>query len=147
MREQLARTLAELRELARGLHPHELTDNGLAAAVTSLAEESALPVELSLEVGRLPEEVEAALYFVVAEALANAVKYAAASRMTVAVTVNPTTARVEVTDDGAGGADPDRGTGLRGLADRLEALGGVLRVQTAPEHGTRVSGEVPLDGP
>jgi signal transduction histidine kinase len=144
IREQLEGTLAELHELARGLHPSELSENGLAVALAPLAARSPLPVELSVEVVRLPGEVEVAVWFVCAEALANAVRYSGASQATVAVVADGRVARVEIADDGSGGADLDRGTGLRGLADRLDALGGTLRVESPPGGGTRVIGELPL---
>jgi signal transduction histidine kinase len=141
---QLDRTLAELGELARGLHPHALVEDGLGEALRMLAADSALPVDLSLSSGRLPRDLEPAVYFVCAEAIANAVKYAAASRVDVRVTVDGATVLAEIADDGIGGADRSRGTGLTGLADRVEALGGRLHVVSPPGAGTRVVAELPL---
>jgi signal transduction histidine kinase len=144
--EQLARTRGELRELAAGLHPGGLEEGGLSAALTSLAARSPLPVEVSAPDARLPEEIATAVYFVCSEALANVVKYAGATRVDISVTRAEARLLVGVADDGAGGADPRAGTGLRGLADRLEALGGTLQVESPPGRGTRLSAELPLDG-
>jgi signal transduction histidine kinase len=142
--EELALALAELRELARGIHPAVLSDRGLGAALEALAGRSPVPVTLSaMPGGRLPEAVEAAAYFVVAEALTNVVKYADASQATISVTQHNGTAVVEITDDGVGGADPRRGTGLRGLADRVAALDGHLALESAPGRGTRLRAEIP----
>jgi len=143
---QLARALADLHDLARGLHPRALTEQGLAAALASLARRSPVPVELAVPAGRLPAEVEAAAYFICSEALANATKYASASRAVVRVTADDRAALVEIFDDGVGGADPAQGSGLRGLADRVEALGGALRLESPPDGGTRLSAELPLHG-
>ncbi|HYM58534.1 MAG TPA: histidine kinase [Solirubrobacteraceae bacterium] len=142
--EELTLALAELRELARGIHPVVLSDRGLDAALKALAGRSPVPVTLAaMPDGRLPEAVEAAAYFVVAEALTNVVKYADASQATVSVTRHNGTAVVEVTDDGVGGADPRLGTGLRGLADRVAALDGRLALQSEPGRGTRLRAEIP----
>jgi signal transduction histidine kinase len=141
---QLDRTLAELGELARGLHPHALVEDGLGEALRMLAADSALPVDLSLSSGRLPRDLEPAVYFVCAEAIANAVKYAAASRVDVRVTVDGATVLAEIADDGIGGADRSRGTGLTGLADRVEALGGRLSLRSPRGEGTVLSAELPL---
>ena len=105
-----------------------------------------MPVELTVPAGRLSAEVEAAAYFVGSEALANAAKYASASRVFVKVTADDRRALVEIVDDGVGGADPAQGSGLRGLADRVEALGGQLRLESPPGVGTRLSAEIPLRG-
>ena len=145
-RGQLARTLADLRDLAGGLHPRALTEDGLAAALASLARRSPVPVELAVPAERLPAEVEVAAYFVCSEALANVAKYASASRAVVRVTADDRAALVEVVDDGVGGADPAQGSGLRGLADRVEALGGALRLESPPGVGTRLAAELPLHG-
>ena len=141
---QLDRTVAELRRLAHGLHPRVLTERGLAAALASLAERTAVRVELDVTGERLPRPVEAAAYFLCSEAIANAAKHAPNS--TVAVTVGAAGGRaaIAVADDGPGGADPARGSGLRGLADRVEALGGTLRVESPPGQGTRLTAEIPL---
>ncbi len=145
--DQLARTLADLRDLAGGLHPRTLTEQGLEAALVSLARRSPVPVELAVPVERrLPAEVEAAAYFICSEALANVAKYASASRVVVRVTADERAALVEIVDDGVGGADPEHGSGLRGLADRAEALGGAFRLESPPGGGTRLSAELPLHG-
>jgi signal transduction histidine kinase len=143
-RDELARALEELRELARGIHPAVLTDRGLEPALEALAERAPLPVSLDqMPAERLPAPVEAAAYFVVAEALTNVVKYADASTAAVRIRRNGSYAVVEVRDDGVGGADPAVGTGLRGLADRLAALDGRLEVHSPPGEGTTVRAEVP----
>ena len=141
--EELALALAELRELARGLHPAVLTDRGLRAAVEMLAGRSPVPVEIDdIPEERLPEPVEAAAYYLIAEALTNVAKYARASSVRVRVTAGDDVV-VEVSDDGAGGADPGGGSGLRGLADRVEALGGSLAVTSPPGAGTSLRAEIP----
>src|SRR4051794_32393363 len=143
-REELATALAELRELARGIHPAILTDRGLAPAVEALAERAPLPVSLqAMPDQRLPAPVEAAAYFVVAESLTNVAKYARAQHATVSVQQDDGFAVVEVRDDGVGGANPRGGTGLRGLADRLAALDGRLEVHSPPGEGTLVRAKVP----
>jgi signal transduction histidine kinase len=144
--EQLARAREELRELAAGLHPGGLDRGRLAGALASLVARSPVPVELSVPDARLPDEIATAAYFVCAEALANVVKYAGASCAVVSVSVGERRAHVVVGDDGVGGADPAGGTGLRGLADRLEALGGTLELDSPPGGGTRVTAELPLRG-
>jgi signal transduction histidine kinase len=140
---QLRAAREELRELARGIHPTALTEGGLRAALPELAKRANVPVELHVVAGRAPAPVEAAAYFVCAEALANVAKYAAATRVTIAVRREPGRLVVRVADDGAGGADPARGSGLRGLADRIEALGGRLSVESPPGAGTRLEAELP----
>jgi signal transduction histidine kinase len=143
-RDELARALEELRELARGIHPAILTDRGLEAALEALAERAPLPVTLdAMPPERLPASVEAAAYFVVAEALTNVAKYAGATRAVVRIGRDDGYAVVEVADDGVGGADPTIGTGLRGLADRLAALDGRLEVHSPPGEGTIVRAKVP----
>jgi signal transduction histidine kinase len=146
VQQQLTRVLEELQELAAGLHPRGLAQGGLAGALASLAEHSPVPVDLSVPNDQLPEEIATAAYFVCSEALANAVKYAGATRVAITVTVDVKSVRVTICDDGVGGANPAAGTGLRGLADRLEALGGVLGVDSPPGGGTRVTAELPLGG-
>jgi signal transduction histidine kinase len=143
--DELNRALEELRELARGIHPAVLSDRGLKAAIEALAGRSPVPVELErTPPERLPPPVEAAAYFVVAEALTNVVKYANASQARVSVSRSNGHAVVEVADDGVGGADPGRGSGLRGLADRISALDGTL-VLTSPEGaGTLLRAEIPV---
>ena len=143
--EAVAQASAELRELAHGIHPAVLTERGLAAAVGALAGRAAVPVEvLETPDGRLPPAVEAAAYFVVAEALTNVAKYAQASAATVAVHVSRDSLVVEVRDDGVGGATADAGSGLRGLADRVGALDGTLTVASPPGQGTRLRAVIPL---
>lgn len=144
-REELAQALEELRELARGIHPAVLTDRGLDAALEALAARSPLPIDINGPSGRLPAPVEAAAYYVVSEALANVAKYAQASAVEVTVEQMNGMAVVEVSDDGVGGADPLRGSGLRGLADRVASLSGKLDVQSPPGVGTRVRAEIPLE--
>ncbi len=144
--EELALGLEELRELARGIHPAILTDRGLAPAVEALATRATLPVEINgLPSERLPEPIEAAAFYVVSESLANVAKYADASRAQVDLARDDGVLVVEVSDDGVGGADPGKGSGLRGLSDRVEALGGRLRVSSERGLGTTVRAELPLD--
>jgi signal transduction histidine kinase len=141
---QLAEALAELRDLARGIHPAILTEAGLAPALESLAERAPTPTVVQIATSaRLPEAVEASIYFVVSEALANVAQHACATSVEVRVSLDAGRARVEVSDDGIGGADADRGTGLRGLADRVAALQGRLLVESPPRKGTRVVAEIP----
>jgi PAS domain S-box-containing protein len=143
--DELAHALEELRELARGIHPAVLTDRGLEPALQALVLRAPLPVTLAeAPEGRLPEPVEAAAYYVVAEALTNVAKYADASAATVRVSRVNGRAVVEVADDGVGGADPVNGSGLRGLADRVEALDGRLEVRSARGSGTTVRAEIPI---
>jgi len=143
--EELTRALEELRELARGIHPAVLSDRGLQAAVEALAVRSPLPVKIEeVPEERLPEPVEAAAYFVIAEALTNVAKYADASEATVAVKRVNGHAQVEIRDDGVGGADPCRGSGLRGLADRVGALDGSLALDSPPGSGTTLRAEIPV---
>jgi PAS domain S-box-containing protein len=142
--DELALALAELRELARGLHPAVLSDRGLRAAVEMLAGRSPVPVEIvDIPDERLPEPVEAAAYYLIAEALTNVAKYANASTVRVRVVATDAAVAVEVSDDGIGGADPATGSGLRGLADRVEALGGSLEVVSPPGAGTSLRAEIP----
>ena len=144
---ELTRALDELRELARGIHPVVLTERGLDAAVEGLARRSPVPVRLDTLGERLPAPIEAAAYYVVSEALANAAKYAQAT--TVGVRIDRADGRilVDVADDGIGGADPSHGTGLHGLADRLEALDGTLSVESPDGGGTRIHAEIPVREP
>jgi signal transduction histidine kinase len=142
----LADALYELRELARGIHPAILSEGGLGPALKALARRSAVPVELEVDIeARLPEQVEVASYFVVSEALANAAKHARASVAHVDVEVVGSHLQVLVRDDGLGGADPSRGSGLTGLADRVQALGGTLTVLSPPGRGTTMRAELPLE--
>ena len=141
---ELAKATEELRELARGIHPAILSDRGLEAAVESLAQRAPLPVEIDASVdGRLPEPVEAAAYFVVSEALTNVVRHSGAGRAEVGIRRDNGRLVVEVADDGTGGANP-AGSGLRGLADRVAALDGRLRVDGPAGGGTIVRADIPL---
>jgi signal transduction histidine kinase len=141
---ELALALQELRELARGIHPAMLTDRGLYAALESLAERSPVPVRLDADSReRLAEPVEAAAFYVASEALTNVAKYAHANEVAVAVTRDDGRVTITIADDGVGGADPLLGSGLRGLVDRVEALGGTLRVTSPPGEGTVVEAELP----
>jgi signal transduction histidine kinase len=141
--DELRRALDELRELARGIHPAVLTDQGLGAAVRSLAERSTTPVAIVVPEERLGESVEAAAYFLVSESLANVAKYAHASSVLVHITRRNGSAVIEVDDNGVGGADPARGSGLRGLSDRVQALDGTFRVDSPIGGGTHVHAEIP----
>ena len=143
--EDLKRALEELQELARGLHPAILTDRGLVPALQSLANRAPFPVEVAGGApARLPEAVEAAVYYVVAESLTNAAKHAGASAAFVELSTTTDTVVVEIRDDGSGGATLTGGTGLRGLADRVEALGGELRLESDAAGGTVIRAELPL---
>jgi signal transduction histidine kinase len=145
--EELEQALSELRELARGLHPAVLADRGLAPALETLASRAPLPVLVEgVPEERLGPALEAAVYFVVAESLTNAVKHAEASEVHVHMALSGGELVVEIADDGHGGADPARGSGLRGLADRVEALGGSLAVESRPGTGSVVRARLPLDG-
>ena len=140
--------LEELREIARGIHPAVLTEGGLRPALRALARRSAVPVSLDVQVaGRLPEPVEIAAYYAVSEALTNVAKYAHASAAEVEVAVGDGVLRVDVRDDGRGGADFGRGSGLLGLKDRVEALGGWISLQSAAGAGTIMQIALPLDDP
>jgi PAS domain S-box-containing protein len=141
--EELALGLQEVRELAGGLHPAVLSERGLAVALEALALRAPVPVELEAALDRrLPEQVEAAAYYVVAEGLANIHKHAGATRVVVRAVADDSTLVVEVADDGVGGAD-EEGSGLRGLVDRVEALGGNLTLESPPGAGTRLRAELP----
>jgi signal transduction histidine kinase len=142
-RQEIATSLEELRAVARGLHPAVVSEHGLAVALESVAARAPVPVRLVVDPERLPEQLEVAAYYVVSESLANIAKHARASSATIDVARSHGLVVVEVTDDGIGGADSERGSGLRGLADRVEALGGTLRVWTPSGGGTRVRAEIP----
>ncbi len=143
---ELKQAMAELRELARGIHPAILTEEGLPAAVEALADRSSLPVRVQADFdARLPGPIEATAYFVVAESLTNVTKHARASRARVELSRCDRTLRVEVTDDGIGGANASRGSGLRGLEDRVAAVRGSFQVKNLPGGGTRVLAEIPCD--
>jgi len=141
---RLASAIAELEELGRGLHPRLLSERGLEGALAELAERSVLPVEVSVASSRLPEELEAAIYFICSEALANAAKHAAATKVVIDVAARDGALFVLVADDGQGGAGVGGGSGLRGLADRVEALGGDLRIESPPGGGTLIAARLPL---
>ena len=143
-KQEIALSLDELRDVARGLHPAVLSGHGLAVAVESVVARAPVPARLTVTLdGRMPEPVEVAAYYVVCEGLANVGKHARASLTTVDIQRVDDTLIVEIVDDGVGGADTERGSGLRGLADRVEALGGRLRVWTPTGKGTRVRAEIP----
>jgi signal transduction histidine kinase len=144
MAKGLEGALEELQEIARGIHPAILTDGGLAPALRTLARRSAVPVVLAARIGsRLPESVEVAAYYVVSEALTNAAKHARASVVRVAAEVLDGTLELSVSDDGVGGADPARGSGLVGLTDRVDALGGVIEVTSRAGQGTTLRVTLP----
>jgi hypothetical protein len=144
---ELDDAIEDLRELARGLHPAIVSDAGLAAGVESLAERPGIPVELTLDVpDRLPEEVEVAAYYLVAECLTNANKHSGAHRVAVGIRVVDEVLEVTVADDGRGGASIS-GSGLTGLTDRLGALAGLLAVESDADHGTTVIGTIPIQAP
>jgi signal transduction histidine kinase len=145
--EELQTSLGELRELARGIHPAVLSERGLEPALEALASRAPVPVTVRAEGERLPAPVESAAYFVVSEALANVAKYARATQATVIVRRSNGRATVEVSDDGIGGADAARGSGLRGLADRVAALDGSLSLDSPAGQGTRVQAEIPVAPP
>jgi len=145
--EDLRGALADLRDLARGLHPAVLSERGLPSALQMLATRSAVPVELDADLEReLPGGHETALYFVAAEALTNVAKYARASIARVTLRCDAQWAEITITDDGVGGAEPELGSGLRGLSDRIEALGGRLAVASPPAKGTTVTARIPMAG-
>jgi signal transduction histidine kinase len=146
--EELRTGLSELRELARGIHPAVLTDRGLEPAIQALV--SRVPVAVTVDADveeRLPDPVEVAAYFVVSEALANVAKYARATHATVEVRRVNGSVRVQVTDDGIGGADVSEGSGLRGLTDRVAALDGTLELESPAGRGTRLHAEIPVRPP
>lgn len=146
--EGLANVLGELREISRGVHPAILSEGGIGPAVKSLTRRAALPVNLDVRVAeRLPEAVEVAAYYVVSESLANAVKHASASAAEVEVKIDNGALRVRVRDDGTGGADPAKGSGIVGLRDRVEALGGSMVLASPPGEGTSMLAEFPLEIP
>ena len=146
VRREIATSLEELRDVARGIHPAVLTGHGLAVALESLAAKAPVPLRLEVELdGRPPEPVEVAAYYVACECLANIGRHAQARSAVIEVTLAQGSLVVEVVDDGMGGADVERGSGLRGLADRVEALGGRLRVWSPRDGGTRVRAELPCE--
>ena len=141
---EIGRARAELQEFAQGIHPRVLTEGGLAAALADLSRRAPVPVELAAPAERVPVALEAAAYFVCSEALANIGKYSGASKAEIDVSLDADRLVVAVRDDGVGGAALEKGSGLRGLADRVEALGGRLTVDSPPEKGTLLVAELPL---
>jgi PAS domain S-box-containing protein len=142
----LSLSLDELQEISRGIHPAILAEGGLRPALRTLAGRCAFPVELSGEIDhRLPEPVEVAAYYIVSEALTNATKHANASRVDIEASTHDGSLRLSIRDDGIGGADPARGSGLVGLTDRVEALGGSIQVGSRPGDGTHITVELPLE--
>jgi signal transduction histidine kinase len=142
--DDLKQALQELRELARGLHPAVLSDRGLAPALQSLGNRAPFAVEIEgVPEERLPDGIEAAIYYIVAESLTNAAKHSGASEGRVEMSTTPETVVVEIRDNGSGGASLAGGTGIRGLGDRVEALGGELRLESPPGGGTVIRAELP----
>jgi signal transduction histidine kinase len=141
---EVGEAIAELRELARGIHPAALTESGLPAALRGLALRSPLDVTVDVGEERLPESVEVAFYYVAAEALANVVKHAGARRVELTLRSTGSEATLRIVDDGVGGAEARPERGLAGLVDRLDAVGGGLTVSSAPGAGTAVVAVVPL---
>jgi signal transduction histidine kinase len=142
----LAHVFDELREISRGIHPAILSEGGLNPALNTLCRRSAVPAELTLRIERwLPEPVEVAAYYVVSEALTNAAKHARASVVNVELDTDDAILRLTIRDDGVGGADTGQGSGLVGLRDRIEALGGTLEVTSPVGHGTTLLIKVPLE--
>ncbi len=136
---------ADLQEISRGIHPAILSRGGLGPALKTLARRSAVPVELRLSIDRrLPDSAEVAAYYVVAEALTNVAKYAQATEVTVSVDADETNLQLSIADDGVGGADPHKGSGLIGLIDRVEALGGQLRISSVVGSGTSLLATIPF---
>jgi signal transduction histidine kinase len=144
-REEAKLAVKELRELARGIHPAVLSDHGLAVALDALAARAPVPVDVTgVPEEQLPRPVEAAVYFVTAEALTNVAKYAQAEAASVTLAVDDECVRLHITDDGVGGADTAGGTGLSGLCDRVEALDGTIDIESPPGGGTAVRVQIPL---
>jgi signal transduction histidine kinase len=142
----LGNAAAELQEISRGIHPAILAQGGVAPALRTLARRSTIPVELEVTTGaRLPEPIEVAAYYVASEALANTAKHAHASHIEMSLERRDTGLLLEIRDDGVGGADPTGGSGLLGLRDRVEALGGSIRIQSQPGNGTSITVELPLE--
>jgi signal transduction histidine kinase len=143
---ELVAAVEDLQEIARGIHPAILTQGGLGPALRALARRSVIPVELDITIHMRPAEpIEAAAYFVASEALANAAKHSQASHIDVSLEQRDQHLSLSVRDDGVGGADTARGSGLVGLIDRVEALGGSIRVDSRPGTGTKITAELPLE--
>jgi signal transduction histidine kinase len=153
LREQISHIVSELtavsqglQEISRGIHPATLSKGGLGPALKTLARRSAVPVELDLHLGRrLPASAEVAAYYVAAEALTNAAKHARASQVNARVEAEGATLRLSIRDDGIGGADTGRGSGLIGLVDRVEALGGRMEIVSHSGDGTSLLVTIPLE--
>jgi len=142
----LHETVEDLREISRGIHPAVLAEGGLGPAMRALARRSAIPIELQAVVDeRLPEPIEVAAYFVASEALTNAARHADASNIELSLATSNGSLLLSIRDDGVGGADPARGSGLVGLRDRVEALGGTIEIESAPGEGTSLVVTLPLD--
>jgi signal transduction histidine kinase len=140
----LADAVAELQEFSRGIHPATLAERGLGPALRTLARRSAVPVDLDVTTNaRYPEPIEIAAYYVASEALANAMKHAQASQVQVRLAARDGRLLLSIRDDGVGGADPARGSGLAGLADRVEALGGSIQIHSVAEAGTHIAVDLP----
>jgi signal transduction histidine kinase len=154
LREEMSNAVAglneiahELQEISRGIHPAILTSGGLGPALKALGRRSTVPATLDIVIQRrLPDQVEITAYYVVAEALANAAKHAQASEVRVHAEATETTLQLRICDDGIGGADPNKGSGLMGLKDRTEVIGGRLRLTSIPGSGTSIEITIPLDG-
>jgi signal transduction histidine kinase len=142
---QLIQTIEDLRRFGQGLHPQVLAERGLRDAVIELASDVPFRLDLDVTTAELPRQVAAAAYFVCAEALSNAVKHASASQLGVAIQAADGSLKLEIADDGIGGANASRGSGLRGLSDRVETLGGTLQIESVLGRGTRLTAEIPLD--
>jgi signal transduction histidine kinase len=141
----LTSALEELREMSRGIHPAVLTEGGISPALKALARRSTIPVALDVRCERrLPNAVEVAAYYIVSEALTNAAKHAGASRVEINLQVEDETLFLSILDDGVGGVDPKQGSGLIGLKDRVDALGGTIEIGSPPGNGTRLHIEIPL---
>ena len=142
---QLIQTIEDLRRFGQGLHPQVLAERGLRDAVIELASDVPFRLDLDVTTAELPRQVAAAAYFVCAEALSNAVKHASAPQLSVAIQAADGLLKLEIADDGIGGANASRGSGLRGLSDRVETLGGTLQIESVLGRGTRLTAEIPLD--
>jgi signal transduction histidine kinase len=150
VKDGLRAALEDLRDLARGIYPPLLADQGLIAALQAQARKASLPVQIDADgIGRYPQDAEAAVYFCALEALQNITKYAGASRATVGLACSDGSLRFTVTDDGTGfdAASTRHGTGLQGMADRLAALGGTLDIRSQPGRGTTLTGQLPVTAP
>jgi signal transduction histidine kinase len=142
----LADAVAELQEFSRGIHPAVLSERGLGPALGMLARRCAVPVDLEVTTNaRFPEPIEIAAYYVASETLANAMKHAQASRIDISLTTRNGSLLLSIRDDGVGGANPARGSGLVGLTDRVEALGGSIHLHSTADAGTQITADLPLE--